>query len=192
VRGDGLSARRGAPERGPESAARQCVEVCCAAMAVSGRPEKPPAQGCDAKGRREPLALHIGPSEAETFWAAFLNSLMKRGLKGVRLVVSDAHEGIKLAITHVLGATSRRCRAALPARAEGGAGAPSPPSRSAQRCIPADEWHVPPPAAVPPPAYLSCRFPRFAVAHDSPARLPSRSAGRRLARPQNDWLTPAA
>ncbi len=65
---------------------------------------------CDAEGRREIVGLHIGPSEAETFWAAFLKSLVKRGLKGVKLVASDAHEGLKTAIARVLGATWQRCR----------------------------------------------------------------------------------
>ena len=65
---------------------------------------------CDAEGRREIVGLHIGPSEAERFWAAFLKSLVKRGLRGVKLVVSDAHEGLKAAIARVLGATWQRCR----------------------------------------------------------------------------------
>ena len=68
------------------------------------------AVACDAEGRREIVGLHIGPSEAETFWASFLKSLVKRGLKGVKLVVSDAHEGLKAAIARVLGATWQRCR----------------------------------------------------------------------------------
>ena len=65
---------------------------------------------CDAEGRRQIVGLHIGPSEAETFWATFLKSPVKRGLKGVKLVVSDAHEGLKAAIARVLGATWQRCR----------------------------------------------------------------------------------
>ena len=44
-------------------------------------------------GRREVLGMDIGPSEAETFWTAFLRKLARRGLRGVKLVVSDAHEG---------------------------------------------------------------------------------------------------
>jgi putative transposase len=68
------------------------------------------AVACDAEGRREIVGLHIGRSEAEAFWATFLRSLVKRGLKGVRLVVSDAHEGLKAAIARVLGATWQRCR----------------------------------------------------------------------------------
>jgi putative transposase len=68
------------------------------------------AVACDAEGRRQIVGLHIGPSEAETFWAAFLKSMVKRGLRGVKLVVSDAHEGLKGAIARVLGATWQRCR----------------------------------------------------------------------------------
>ena len=68
------------------------------------------AMAVDAEGRREIVGLHLGPSEAETFWSAFLKSLVRRGLKGVKLVVSDAHEGLKGAIRRVLGATLQRCR----------------------------------------------------------------------------------
>src|SRR5215208_3593672 len=50
------------------------------------------------------------PSEAETFWTAFLRKLARRGLRGVKLVVSDAHEGIKAAVSKVLSATWQRCR----------------------------------------------------------------------------------
>jgi len=68
------------------------------------------AVAVDAEGRREIVGLHLGPSEAETFWSAFLKGLVRRGLKGVRLVVSDAREGLKAAIRRVLGATWQRCR----------------------------------------------------------------------------------
>ena len=68
------------------------------------------AVAVDAEGRREIVGLHLGPSEAETFWSTFLRSLVKRGLKGVKLVISDAHEGLKAAIRRVLGATWQRCR----------------------------------------------------------------------------------
>src|SRR5881227_3775760 len=68
------------------------------------------AVAVNAEGRREIVGLHLGPSEAETFWSTFLRSLVKRGLKGVKLVVSDAHEGLKAAIRRVLGATWQRCR----------------------------------------------------------------------------------
>ena len=64
----------------------------------------------NTEGKREIVGLHIGPSEAETFWSTFLKSLVRRGLKGVKLVISDAHEGLKAAIRRVLGATWQRCR----------------------------------------------------------------------------------
>jgi len=68
------------------------------------------AVGVNAQGRREVLGLSVGVSEAETFWMDFLRSLTRRGLRGVQLVVSDAHEGLKAAIAKVLGATWQRCR----------------------------------------------------------------------------------
>jgi transposase-like protein len=68
------------------------------------------AVGVNDDGRREVLGLEIGPSEAETFWTAFLRKLARRGLRGVKLVISDAHEGIKAAIAKVLSATWQRCR----------------------------------------------------------------------------------
>ena len=68
------------------------------------------AVAVDTEGRREIVGLHLGPSEAETFWATFLRGLVKRGLKGVKLVISDAREGLKAAIRRVLGATWQRCR----------------------------------------------------------------------------------
>src|SRR5512133_2550180 len=53
------------------------------------------AVAANTDGRREIVGLHIGPSEAETFWSSFLKILARRGLRGVKLVVSDAHEGSK-------------------------------------------------------------------------------------------------
>src|ERR1700728_1469941 len=61
-------------------------------------------------GRREILGMDIGPSEAEPFWTEFLRKLARRGLRGVKLVISDAHEGLKAAIEKVLNATRQRCR----------------------------------------------------------------------------------
>src|SRR5262245_56691719 len=71
------------------------------------------AVGVNRDGRREILGLDIGPSEAETFWTEFLRKLARRGLRGVKLVISDAHEGLKAAITKVLHATWQRCRVHL-------------------------------------------------------------------------------
>ena len=60
------------------------------------------AVGVNSDGRREVLGMDIGPSEAETFWTAFLRKLTRRGLRGVKLVISDAHEGIKAAVAKSL------------------------------------------------------------------------------------------
>jgi putative transposase len=68
------------------------------------------AVGVNGDGRREVLGLAVGPSEAETFWTEFLRSLARRGLRGVKLVVSDAHEGIKAAVAKVMHCTWQRCR----------------------------------------------------------------------------------
>jgi transposase-like protein len=68
------------------------------------------AVGVNSDGRREILGLDIGPSEAETFWTGFLRKLARRGLRGVKLVISDAHEGIKAAVAKVFNATWQRCR----------------------------------------------------------------------------------
>jgi transposase-like protein len=68
------------------------------------------ATGVNADGRREVLGLAIGASEAETFWTEFLRGLARRGLRGVKLVISDAHSGLKAAIAKVLHATWQRCR----------------------------------------------------------------------------------
>jgi putative transposase len=69
------------------------------------------AIGVAATGERQILGVDAGPSEDRAFWTAFLRSLVKRGLRGVRLVISDAHEGLKRAIATVLsGTTWQRCR----------------------------------------------------------------------------------
>ena len=68
------------------------------------------AVGANGDGRREVLGMTTGCSEAETFWTEFLRSLTRRGLRGVKLVVSDAHEGIKATVSRVFNATWQRCR----------------------------------------------------------------------------------
>src|ERR1700704_2660966 len=68
------------------------------------------AVGVNSDGRREVLGLAIGTSEAEVFWTDFLRKLARRGLRGVKLVVSDAHEGLKAAVAKVLNASWQRCR----------------------------------------------------------------------------------
>jgi len=90
------------PPEGEAGAAGQFGRVVPAAVIM--------AVGVNADGRREVLGMDIGPSEAETFWTAFLRKLARRGLRGVKLVVSDAHEGIKAAVSKVLSATWQRCR----------------------------------------------------------------------------------
>jgi transposase-like protein len=67
------------------------------------------AYGVHEKGIREVLAIAVGPAETEPFWRDFLRGLVKRGLAGVQLVVSDAHEGLKAAIAQVVGCRWQRC-----------------------------------------------------------------------------------
>jgi putative transposase len=67
--------------------------------------------GVSTTGERTIVGAATGPSEDHQFWVSFLRSLVKRGLKGVRLVISDAHEGLRQAIAKMLGeATWQRCR----------------------------------------------------------------------------------
>jgi len=68
------------------------------------------AVAVNTQGQREVLGLKVGPSEAEPFWTEFLRSLTRRGLRGVKLVISDAHEGLKAAASKVLKSTWQRCR----------------------------------------------------------------------------------
>jgi transposase-like protein len=68
------------------------------------------AVGVSTDGRREVLGMTVGHSEVEPFWVEFPRSLTRRGLRGVKLVVSDAHGGLKAAISKILGATWHDCR----------------------------------------------------------------------------------
>jgi len=68
------------------------------------------AVAVNTQGMREVLGMAVGASEAETFWTSFLRSLMRRGLRGVKLVIADAHEGLKAAVAKVLKASAQRCR----------------------------------------------------------------------------------
>ncbi len=72
------------------------------------------AVGVNSDGRREVLGMDIGCSEAETVWVEFLRTLTRGGIHGVKLVISDAHEGLKAAITRVLNAAWQRYRGAYP------------------------------------------------------------------------------
>jgi putative transposase len=67
------------------------------------------AYGVDATGQREVIGLDVGAAETEAFWREFLPSLVRRGLAGVQLVISDAHQGLEAAIAQVLGAPWQRC-----------------------------------------------------------------------------------
>jgi putative transposase len=72
------------------------------------------AVGVNQSGQREVVGFDVGPAESHDFWLAFLRSLAKRGLRGTKLVISDAHEGLKQAIAEVLaGASWQRCRVHL-------------------------------------------------------------------------------
>lgn len=68
------------------------------------------AVGVNTDGRREVLGIATGPSEAEPFWKAFLRSLADRGLRGVKLVISDDHKGLRAAASKVFAASQQRCR----------------------------------------------------------------------------------
>jgi len=81
---------------------RQNSRVVSAAVIV--------AVGVNSDGRREVLGMDIGHSEAEAFWTAFLRKLRQRGLRDVKLVISDAHEGLKAAVAKLLHASWQRCR----------------------------------------------------------------------------------
>ncbi len=67
------------------------------------------AHAVHESGRREVIGIDCGEAETEAFWREFLRGLVKRGLAGVQLVVSDAHEGLKNAIAQVLGCPWQRC-----------------------------------------------------------------------------------
>ncbi|MDQ6773385.1 MAG: IS256 family transposase [Candidatus Dormibacteraeota bacterium] len=69
------------------------------------------ATGVKSTGEREVVGVDVGPSEDLEFWRSFLRQLVSRGLRGVRLVTSDSHLGLKQAVAEVLiGATWQRCR----------------------------------------------------------------------------------
>jgi putative transposase len=67
------------------------------------------AYGVHESGRREVLGLDVGEAETEAFWREFLRGLRARGLSGVRLCISDAHDGLRQAIAKVLGCPWQRC-----------------------------------------------------------------------------------
>jgi transposase-like protein len=67
------------------------------------------AYGVHESGRREVIGLDVGEAETEAFWREFLRGLRARGLTGIRLCISDAHQGLKTAIAQVLGCPWQRC-----------------------------------------------------------------------------------
>jgi putative transposase len=67
------------------------------------------AHGVHETGRREIIGLDVGQAETEAFRTEFIRGLVARGLVGVQLVISDAHEGLKNAIAKALGAPWQRC-----------------------------------------------------------------------------------
>jgi putative transposase len=67
------------------------------------------AHGVHESGRREILGIDVGEAETEAFWTEFLRDLIKRGLIGVGLAISDAHAGLKAAIAKILGCAWQRC-----------------------------------------------------------------------------------
>jgi transposase-like protein len=68
------------------------------------------AVAVNTDGVREIVGVAVGPSEAEPFWLKFLRDLTRRGLRGVKLVISDAHLGLKAAVAKVFTATWQCCR----------------------------------------------------------------------------------
>jgi len=98
------------------------------------------AVGVNSDGRREVLGMDIGASEAEPFWTAFLRKLTRRGLRGVKLVISDAHEGIKAAVSKLLCASWQRCRVHFMRNALAHAGKSG--RRPSQSHDPPDHGHV--------------------------------------------------
>jgi putative transposase len=67
------------------------------------------AHGVHESGRREVIGMDVGECETEAFWSSFLRELVRRGLTGVQLAISDAHEGLRSAIAKVLGCPWQRC-----------------------------------------------------------------------------------
>jgi len=82
---------------------REGGRVCSMALVI--------AVGVNQSGEREVLGFDVGMSEDGAFWEEFLRRLVARGLKGVKLVISDAHEGLKAAVKKILaGSAWQRCR----------------------------------------------------------------------------------
>lgn len=125
------------------------------------------AVGVNSDGRREVLGMDIGPSEAETFWTAFLRKLARRGLRGVKLVVSDAHEASRPPSPRcstppgsAAASTSCATRWRMPARVAGASSPPSSPPRSLRTCRSCEDAVAQGCRSTPAQAAQACRLPR--------------------------------
>ena len=92
------------------------------------------AVGVNLDGKREVLGMTVGNSEAETVWTDCLRTLGRRSLRGSRLVISDAHEGLKAAIRRVMGASSQRYRVGLLKKQPGSGSLACATIRQGARC----------------------------------------------------------
>ncbi len=89
------------------------LDATCVKVRESGRIVSVAATlalGDNDQGRREVPGLKIGCSEADTFWTDFLRKLLRRGLRGVPLVISDHHQGLEAAIQRTLATSWQRCK----------------------------------------------------------------------------------
>ena len=131
------------------------------------------AVGVNTDGRREVLGMEIGTSEAEAIWTEFLRKLTRRGLSGVKLVVSDGHEGIKAAVSKVLSATWQRCRVHLHSAMHW----PMPERADAASFLPSSQRHLPrtrprpqAPSGAMPPTRSGRRCPNSPRSWTAPSR----------------------
>lgn len=153
------------------------------------------ATAVNAEGYREVLGLSVGPAESEAFWCEFLRSLKQRQLGGVRLVISDAHEGLKKAIATVfVGASWQRCRVHFMRNVLSQVPRAHQP-RSRRRCVPPLPNRIrrrPSANGGRQPAACVSASPKPPAAWTAPRRtswrlwLSRRSTGRRLP-PPTDW-----
>ena len=71
------------------------------------------AVGLSSEGKREILGMKVGHAESEEFWTELIRDMLRRGLKGVKQVTSDAHGGLTNSISKCLSCTWQRCRVHL-------------------------------------------------------------------------------
>lgn len=89
-------------DEAPNVESRQAGRVVSVAVII--------AVAVNSGGVHEILGVATGPSKAEPFWIEFLRGLTHRGLRGVKPVISDAHEGFKAFASKVLKTSWQRCR----------------------------------------------------------------------------------